>query len=75
MLTPEQRSCKNAGHKLHAELETKGLGLTGVGVGEDVEGNPSIRIYLKDKKDLSQVPSFYEGYVVECVWIGQIVAH
>lgn len=75
MLTPEQRSCMNVGHKLHAELETQGLGLTGVGVGEDIEGNPSIRIYLKDKKDLSQVPSLYEGYVVESVWTGSIVAY
>lgn len=69
-------ACKKMGHKLYDELEAAGVELTGVGVSlASDKTNPAIAIRLLNQTDLAKVPLTYNGYEVDAVVTGKIVAY
>ncbi len=68
-------ACKTMGEQLYDELVLDGVELTGVGVSLASDGkSPAIAIRLMNKTDLVKVPSTYNGYEVDAVVTGAIVA-
>lgn len=73
---PDAKSCKIEGKKLYADLQAKGVDLTGVGVGvTDDNQSAAIRISVKTNKDAKLVPSTYNGYTVKVIVTGVISAY
>lgn len=68
-------ACKTAGKKLYDELALSGVELTGVGVSLASDNkSPAIAIRLMNQADLAKVPLTYNGYEVDAVVTGPIVA-
>lgn len=68
-------ACKTMGEQLYDELVLDGVELTGVGVSLASDGkSPAIAIRLMNQADLDKIPLTYNGYQVEAVVTGPIVA-
>lgn len=72
---PEFIKCKESAKKLYQELEDVGVNLTGCGVSlNKAKDGPAIHIMLLKKAGLKEMPATYEGYEVDAIVTGKIVA-
>lgn len=75
-MSPDELLCKEAGKRLYHILKAKGVDLMGVGVSTNTVDSryPAIHLMVRTNKDLTWVPTTYDGYEVQGVVTGEIVA-